>query len=440
MLILRNIRHLIAAADTILSNVDMLVEGTRIAAVGVSLDAPADAETVDCADCAVLPGFINAHTHLYQTLLMGRRDGLPLSGWCDEVLAPAVTSLYTDFAKEERARISYLWTAVGICEMLKSGITAFLNMDLNYGQDGMFRAAREANVRGYMGAELADLFLSDEKGLRRDVREIERLLAVYPASAVLAPSEPNLCSEDALRMMADLMRGSGALVQIHVDETAAEAARCAAERGMAELEYLDSFGLLSPRFSAVHGVHMNAGEIGLAAQKGVTVVYNPKSNAKLGSGVCPVPSLREAGVNLALATDGPASNDRLDMFEEMRFGVMLQRAFAKNSAALSAKEAFAMATVGGARMLRLDAGRLEAGMLADFSIVPLDRPHLSFGGGDPLATLVFCAKSGDVRDVYVGGKPALRDYRVAGLDETAIAREFSSISKRLREAIHVQPE
>ncbi len=438
MLILRNIQHLIVDANTVLHNADMLIDGERIVQTGVSLPAPADAETVDCHNCAVLPGFANAHTHLYQTLLPGRRDDLPLSGWCDEVLTPPITALYTHFIKQDRERISYLWTAVGICEMLKSGVTAFFNMDLNYGQDGMFRAARQANVRGYIGVELADLFLSDEAGLARDSMEIDRLLDAYPETAVLTPSEPNLCSHGVLKSMAERMRSRGALTQIHVDETAKEAAQCIAERKLTELEYLHSLGYLSPRFSAVHGVHLSKREIQLAAQHGITMVYNPKSNAKLGSGVCPVPALMDAGINIALATDGPASNDRLDMLEEMRAGVMVQRAANANAGILSAREVFTMATMGGARMLMLDAGCLKAGALADFSIVPLDRPSLGFGSGDPVSSIVFCAKSGDIRDVYVGGKPALKNYLVVGLDEAAIAKEFTDLSDELQEAIRIQ--
>jgi 5-methylthioadenosine/S-adenosylhomocysteine deaminase len=308
-------------------------------------------------------------------------------------------------------------------------------MDINYAQDGMFRAAKEANTRGYIGLELADLFLSDEKGLRRDLAEVERLLKTYPETCVITPSEPNLCSEPALTALCALAKQYGALIQVHVDETAREAAQCVSERGKTELEYLDSLGFLSPRFSAVHGVHLTEREIELAAQRGVTVVYNPKSNAKLGSGVCPISALRQAGVNLSLATDGPASNDRLDMFEEMRFGAMLQKAALSNPEAVTASDVFAVATAGGANMLLLDAGELKEGKLADFSILPLDRPSLAFGTADLVSTIVYCAESGDVRDVYVGGKPALKNGVVTGFDESAVNKEFYDILYRLLDEI-----
>ena len=435
MLLLKNAAFLVQNADFVLKNADMLVDGGRILTVGRSLAAPEGADVLDCRNCAVFPGFVNAHTHFYQTMLVGRRDDLPLSGWCDQVLTPPIAALYGRIPTAERERFSYLWTALAACELLHSGVTAFFNMDINYAQDGMVRAAKEANVRGCVGLELADLFLSDAKGLARDLAEVERLLKAYPETCVITPSEPNLCSETALKALAALAATYGALVQAHVDETALEAAQCVAERGKTELEYLDSFGFLSARFSAVHGVHMSAREIELAAKRGVTVVYNPKSNAKLGSGVCPVAALQKAGVNISLATDGPASNDRLDMFEELRVGAMLQRAAAGDPAALSAKDVFSMATLGGARMLALDAGELIPGKLADFFVLPLDKPHLAFGQGDPIATAVYCARSGDVRDVFVGGKPALLNGRVAGLDEAAVTDAFYENCVRLQAEI-----
>lgn len=440
MLILKDVAHLIVDSKTVLHSVDLLVEGDRIVKIAPNLPVPDGAEVIDCSRCAVLPGFVNAHTHLYQTLLVGQRDDLSLADWCDQVLTPPITALYGKIPPKERDRFSYLWTAVGICQMLRSGVTAFFNMDINYAQDGMFRAAKEANVRGYIGLELADLFLSDEKGLRRDLSEVEWLLKTYPETCVVTPSEPNLCSEAALSALSALAKQYGALIQVHVDETAREAAQCVSERGKTELEYLDSLGFLSPRFSAVHGVHLTEREIELAAQRGVTVVYNPKSNAKLGSGVCPIPALNQAGINISLATDGPASNDRLDMFEEMRFGAMLQKAALSNPEAVTASDVFAMATAGGANMLLLDAGELKEGKLADFSILPLDNPRLAFGTADLISTIVYCAESGDVRDVYVGGKPALKNGVVTGFDESAVTSEFYGILHRLLDEIQALPK
>ena len=145
-------------------------------------------------------------------------------------------------------------------------------------------------------------------------------------------------------------------------------------------------------------------------------------------------------MNISLATDGPASNDRLDMFEEMRFGAMLQKAALSNPEAVTAADVFAMATAGGANMLLLDAGELKEGKLADFSILPLDRPGLAFGTADLISTIVYCAESGDVRDVYVGGKPALKNGMVTGFDESAVTKEFYEILRRLLDEIQALPK
>ena len=438
MLLVQNIARLIVDADTVLPDAALLIgDDGRIAAVGARVPAPAGCETLDASRCAVLPGLINAHTHLWQQAAMGRRDDLPLSAWVDAVLTPSIRALYAVRERDKRARLAYLIATLGACQMLHSGVTSFLDMELNYAQDGMQEACAALGVRGYFGVELADRFLPDGDGKRRDMAEITRLLAKYPGSTALTPSELNLCSDEALRFIADAAEKTGAPVQMHVGETAREAAQVKAERGAASLLALDRFSLLSPRFSAVHGIHMGEDEIALAAKRGISVVYDPKSNMKLASGVCPVRTLLAAGINVALATDGPASNDRLDMFEELRAGVLLQKISAGDPGALTARDVFAMATMGGARLLGLDAGRLCPGCLADFSVLPLDAPHLIGAENDIVSALVHCAASGDVRDVFVGGRRVLKDDRVPGVDETALAREMTEI---LAEGNHVQSE
>jgi len=152
---------------------------------------------------------------------------------------------------------------------------------------------------------------------------------------------------------------------------------------------------------------------------------------KLGSGVCPVPDLLQAGINVAIATDGPASNDRLDMLEEMRAGVLLQKVSLGDPKAILAKDTFKMATLGGARLLGISAGCLREGMDADFCIMPLDKGNLISDGRDMISTLVYCAESGDIRDVYVGGKPVLADYRPCVFDEAALAKELTDELSRL---------
>jgi len=434
-LLIQNISYLVVNSGTVLKDVDLLIENGRISSFGKDLHVPKDAEVVDGRGQAIMPGFVNAHTHLWQMTIKGRRDDLPLSTWCDEVLTPTINALYAEDDPAVRERRSYLWTALGICDMLHSGVTAFVDMDLNYRQDGMFKAAEDAGIRGFFGIELADYFM--DGSINSDAIEVVRLLTDHPGQCVLTPSELNICTDDTLSFVAEAAKGHNLHVQIHVDETAAEAKQAITQRGAAELLYLDNFGLLDGSFSAVHGIHLSKKEIELAAKKDITVVYNPKSNMKLGSGVCPVRELLDAGINVALATDGPASNDILDMFEEMRMGAMLQKVAAKDASVILAKDVFDMATAGGAHMLNLDAGSLEAGRYADFIVIPMDKPNLINDGSDMISTIVYCAQSRDVKDVYIGGKPVVKDYNIVNLDEAALTAEFMEHMSAIKEVINV---
>ena len=431
-LLIQNISYLVADANTVLKNVDMLVEDDHIAAIGSGLAVPAGAKVVSGAGQAIMPGFVNAHTHLWQMTIKGRRDDLPLATWCDEVLTPTINALYATDSAEVKERRSYLWAALGICDMLHSGITAFLDMDLNYRQDGMMKAAEEAGIRGHYGIEMADWFM-DDGSVNADAPEVTRLMETYPGRCVLTPSELNICSDATLTFAAEAAKKYGAHIQIHVDESAGEAQQSIDQRGCTELLHLDKLGLLDGSFSAVHGIHLSDEEIELAAKRGVTVVYNPKSNMKLGSGVCPIRKLLDAGINVSIATDGPASNDLLEMFEEMRAGVKLQKVSHKDASLLVAKDVFKMATAGGASMLNLNAGSLEAGKLADFIVIPMNKPNLISDGSDVVSTIVYCAQSKNVKDVYIGGKPVVEDYRIVAFDEDALTAEFMEHLTALQE-------
>ncbi|MEL7608917.1 MAG: amidohydrolase [Bacillota bacterium] len=432
MLLLKNISYLISDARTTLRNADLLIDGARIAAVGAIDPAalPAHADVLDFSGKAVLPGFVNAHTHLWQMYLKGRRDDLPLSGWCDEVLLPFLGAAYAVKREPGAQRLSFLWAALAMCDMLHSGVTAFADMDLEFHQDGIFEAARLIGLRGAIGVEMADRFYSDSaETLESSKAEVLRLIKKWPRTpdapvfALIAPSEPNLCTDGLLRWLAEQAKAHSLPVQAHICETLRESEQVLSERGMRALEWMDEFGFLSPAFSAVHGVHLSPEEIALAAKRGVTVVYNPKSNMKLASGVAPIVELLKAGVNVALATDGPASNDAMDLFEEMRLGAMLQKVDRRDPAALCAPEIFSIATLGGARMLGIDAGELKPGKLADLAAVDLGAAHLLAFGEEILPALVYCARSGDVSDVIVGGRLVLHDKKVLALDERALLKE-----------------
>lgn len=440
MLLLKNISYLVSDARTVLHDVDLLIDGARISFIGAVDDAslPADIEVLDFCGKAVLPGFVNAHTHLWQMYIKGKRDDLPLTGWCDQVLMPFLDAAYGVKDEPGAERLSFLWAALAMCDMLHSGVTAFADMDLEFHQDSIFEAVRLIGMRGTIGVEMADQFYSGSAdAIERNKAEVLRLIKKWPKTpdaliwAMIAPSEPNLCTDGLLKWLVEQAKEHSVPVQAHICETLRECEQVVSERGMRALEFMDGFGFLSPAFSAVHGVHLSPEEIALAATRGITVVYNPKSNMKLGSGVAPIVELLRAGVNVALATDGPASNDTMDLFEEMRLGAMLQKVSFRDPAALCACDIFSIATLGGARMLGIDAGELKPGKLADLAAVDLNAAHLIAFDADIIPTLVYCARSGDVSDVIINGKPTLRDGKVLALDEGALLCEARDAGMRL---------
>lgn len=249
---------------------------------------------------------------------------------------------------------------------------------------------------------------------------------------LLAPSTPFLASGDLLRWTRDQRDRLGLGVQIHVAETRYEMEHVAQETGTTPLRYLERFDLVDDRLSAVHCVHLDQADLDLLAERGVVVVHNPKSNMKLGSGIAPVAKMLRRGIPVALANDGSASNDLLDMFEEMRSAALLQKVAAENPSALSAADVFRMATENGARVCRIEAGRIEPGWLADLAIVNLRKPHL-VPVHDILNSLVYCAKGEDVETTIIDGRIVMRDRALVTMDEEKIlnlAEEWGTSLRR----------
>jgi 5-methylthioadenosine/S-adenosylhomocysteine deaminase len=236
---------------------------------------------------------------------------------------------------------------------------------------------------------------------------------------VLAPSTPFLASPDLLQWAREQRDRLGVGLQIHVSETRYEIEEIARQAGTTPLRYLDRFGLVDERLTAVHCVHLAAADLDLLQERGVVVVYNPKSNMKLGSGVAPVAEMLRRGVPVALANDGAASNDLLDMFEEMRSAALLQKVAAEDPAAISAADVFRMATEHGARACGIDAGTIDPGRLADLAVVNLRRPHL-VPVHDVVNSLVYCAKASDVETTIIDGRVVMRGRQLTTMDEDFI--------------------
>jgi len=439
-IVIQGISTLVRDETRVEHDVDSLIVGKRIERIGhiSSQEIDPRATVLNGRGRIVIPGLINAHTHLYQSMLKGRRDDLSLVSWCEDVTFPFVRKVLDRLKRDTSDDIGYLWSILGTTEMIRNGITSFIDMDMNL--RGITQAWCDIGIRGIAAMSMVDQwvpedFVAEPERLREDqiklIEDWQRTPREDPLVQVfLGPSAPFTCSEKLLRWIMETAEKYDLGIQTHVSETAWEVEQSLKTTGKRPLEYLESIGFLSRPILAVHGVYLNDEEIELAKERSVTVVYNPKSNMKLGSGVAPIVQMRKIGVEVAVGTDGAASNDLLDLFEEMRAGVLLQKVAAEDPRALDAREIFRSATAVGAAACRVDAGTLDEGRLADLVLIDPSSPHL-FNLGDAIVpSLVYCAKGSDVETVIINGRVVMRDRIIVTIDEKALLKEAKKVGER----------
>jgi len=377
---------------------------------------------------ALLPGLVNAHTHLAMTLLRGLADDLPLARWLNDHVWPAEARWIShEFVRDG--------AALALAESVRSGVCCV--NDMYFFPDATAQAAVQAGVRASLGIVVLGFptaWASDpedhlHKGLAvRDQHRSDPLL-----SFMLAPHAPYSVSDASFERIRVLAAELDAKVHCHVHETADEVAAAVASDGRRPLARLDALGLVGPDLVAVHMTQLDAAEIALCAERGVSVVHCPESNLKLASGCCPVGALRAAGVTVALGTDGAASNNDLDLLGELRTAALLAKQVAGDPTVVPAHAALEMATLAGARALGLgDAiGSLTPGKWADLITVDL--------GGleqqpvyDPASTLVYATDRERIRDLWVAGRPLMRERALLTLDEPALIARAREWRARLR--------
>jgi len=431
-ILIRNCSYLVQSSTCITQDVDLLIQGNRIAQVGKNLLSPADAEIIDGSDCVVMPGFINTHAHLYQNLMKGISKGIPLVPWCNEVLFPNIGAMRKVINRDGQ-RLPYLWTAISAIEMIKGGITSCINMDTIF--PSIIHAWKDVGFRGVLAYTLSNKWVpeelrSSESAMKDQMIDFinehhdpNGLTTVFPA-----PSTLFLCTDDFLQWAGKVAVDNHLGMQIHIAETAEEVRDLVRDTGRTPVEYLDHLGLLNNSLSAVHCVHCNQHDLQLLAQTKAQVVHCPKSNMKLSDGIAPVVPMRKMDILVSLATDGCASNDLLDMWEEMRAAVMLARVANNDANALQPIDAFQMATADAAQVAHLDTGEIYPGKLADVIVVDTQSAHLTpFHDFDLFNMLVFCAKSNDVRDTIINGEIVMRNRVLKTVDEAAIKSEIKAI-------------
>lgn len=414
---------------------DVLIEGGRIVSIGATGPGVRADTTIDAAGAYVLPGFIQTHIHLCQTLFRGSADDLPLLAWLRQRVWP-LEAAHTDDTLRVAARLA-------AAELLAGGTTSVLTMETVHGTDAVCDALVDTGLRAIVGKCLMDLDGDQPARLRQEAQAgIDETIALHRRwhgaangrlGIALAPRFAVSCSRELLEMTAGAADAHGLLVHTHASEQRDEVALVRRATGLDNMAYLASVGLASPRLCAAHCVWVTDEEQAVMAERDVKVLHCPGSNMKLGSGVAPVPEMRRRGISVSLGADGAACSNTLDMFQEMRLAATLQ-ALRLGPGHLTAREVVAMATREGARALGLDreVGSIEPGKKADLIVIGRDAAHQQ-PARDPYSTLVFASHPSDVRYTLVDGDVVARDGRVPWADPEALADESRRAAARLRD-------
>ena len=424
------------AGRHIYNNGAVAVRGDSIVATGSQNEIASGydaARTIDAHDEIVMPGLINGHQHAAMSLFRGLADDLALNDWLQKYIFPAEARNVTpDFVT---------WgTRLGVLEMLRGGTTTYA--DMYYFEDEVARATKEAGMRGVLGETIIDFPAPDNNSVSQMLAYTENYIKHWQGDPLItpaiAPHSIYTCSTKTLQQAAALARKYHAPFLIHLSEAPFEGEQSRAKYGLSPTAYLENIGVLGPDITAAHCVWVDAGDIKLLASRDVGCVHNPSSNMKLASGASPVVDLIAAGVPVGLGTDGAASNNDLDMFEEMDLAAKLQKFARMDPQALPAEQVVAMATINGARALHMEKqiGSLEAGKKADVILLRTDAPHAT-----PMyniySQLVYALKASDVDTVIVGGKIVMEHRRMLTLDEPQILAKAREYAKKIQASLAV---
>lgn len=398
----------------------VVVKEGLITYVGENCEAPSfEAEReIDAEGKIVMPGLINCHTHAAMSLFRGFAEDLKIDKWLKEKIWPLE-------AKLKPADV-YYGTLLSCLEMIKSGTTCF--SDMYFYEEMVAKAVQEAGLRAVIAPGIIEA--GDAERGRKMLEDAVKIVKKYHGAANgritvrLGPHAVYTCS---LMFLKEIRRASSSLnvgIHIHLAESEANSDSIRRLYGKREIKLLEDIGFLDSDMLAAHCVHLSREEITSLATHDVKVAYNPIANMKLASGVPRVKDLMNAGVTVGLGSDGPASNNSLDMFETMKFAVLLQRVFYKDPTVLSARRVLEMATIEGAKALRLDniTGSLEVGKRADLILIDAEKPHLT-PMHDPYANIVYSARGSDVDTVMVDGKIIMENREVKTLNEEEAIRK-----------------
>jgi 5-methylthioadenosine/S-adenosylhomocysteine deaminase len=414
----------------VIENGAVAVKGGRIVSVGsvTDIDRTYTArEVVNARGKVIIPGLINGHTHVPMTLFRGLADDLDLQEWLTKYIFPAEAKNVT----EEFVRVG---TRLGLAEMIRGGTTTYC--DMYYFEDAIADETSKAGMRGVLGETVIDFPVADNKTNAEAMAYVERFVKKWQGSPLvvpaIAPHAPYTVSEEHLKAIRAFSDRTGVPIVTHISETRREVDDSIKAKGASPVDYLNRIGFLNNRVIAAHMVWPSAEELGLLKQLGVGIVHNPQSNMKLASGVAPVPEMLKEDLPVGLGTDGAASNNDLNLWEEMDTAAKLHKLISKDPKVVNAVEAFEMATIRGARALHLgkEIGSIEKGKRADLVIVDLDDLNQT-PSYNIYSDLVYATKAGDVQTVIIEGRVVMRDRRLLTLNEETIKAD----ARRYRERI-----
>jgi 5-methylthioadenosine/S-adenosylhomocysteine deaminase len=417
----------------------MAVTGGRIEAVGPRAEVLAKynaRETIDASGKVIIPGLINGHTHVPMTLFRGLADDMDLNEWLTKYIFPAEAKNVT----EEFVRAG---TRLGLAEMIRGGTTTYC--DMYYFEDAIADETARAGMRGVLGETVIDFPVADNKTNAEAMAYTERYVKKWQGHPLIvpaiAPHAPYTVSEEHLKAVRAFADRTGAPVVIHISETRKEVNDIKASKGAPPISYLARIGFLNNRVIAAHVVFPDEEELVLLKKLGVGIVHNPQSNMKLASGVAPIPRMLADDLHVGIGTDGAASNNDLNIWEEMDTAAKLHKVFTGDPKVVNAREAFEMATIRGARALHMEnlIGSLEKGKRADLAIVDLDSLNQT-PAYNIYSDLVYSTKAGDVQTVIVEGRVIMRDRRLLTLNEDDIKARARVFRTRIIQSLSTPAE
>lgn len=424
-ILLKSVEYL--ANEGIVKKADIAIEGSEIFQIGSIKPEWQPDKVIDCTNKLAIPGLVNTHTHAAMTLFRSYADDMQLMDWLQTKIWPAEANLTADDV--------YWGTQLAIAEMIKSGTTTFA--DMYFFMPEVAKAVEDTGIRAVLSRGMAGVAPTALQALQ----ESEEFYQQFNHSAegritvMLGPHAPYTCPPDYLDKVVSLAQKLGSEIHIHLSETIGEVEECKAKYGKSPIALMDELGVLDCGVLAAHCVHVSEADISIMKNKNVRVAHNPGSNMKLASGVAPVSEMLKAGLCVGLGTDGAASNNNLDMLEEIRLAALLHKVSNNDPLAIPAKTAVALATEHGAKAVGLGniVGQLVEGFKADITLFDMNKLHW-YPRHDRLSLLTYSAAASDVDTVIINGKIVLENKQLTTIDEERLIEEVNRRGLRLVQA------